>query len=159
MEAFFLGDFMKTRRVAITGISALCGLGNDLESVWNGLLEGKSGISLIKHRDEATWPVYIAGNVNDFSLSEDIMNLKDQKRFDIFIHYALHCAEEAIAQAGLNQAGYSPQKIGCILGTGLGGFPMIEETTLTFHEKGPRRVSPFFIPSFIPNMSNNGRFC
>ncbi|MBD65734.1 MAG: beta-ketoacyl-[acyl-carrier-protein] synthase II [Halobacteriovoraceae bacterium] len=143
---------METRRVAITGIGAMCGLGNDLETVWKNLLSAKSGISKIVNIDENMWPVSIGGIVRNFELSEELLDKKEAKRFDIFIHYALHSAAEAIKMAGLSDQVYKPERIGSILGTGLGGFPIMEETTKLYYEKGPRRVSPFFIPSFIPNM-------
>lgn len=145
---------MKLQRVAITGISAMCGLGNNLDEVWNSLIQGKSGISSIEDIDPKMWPVQFAGLVKNFQISEEILDVKEQKRFDTFIHYALHCADEAIKKSGLLEAGYSPTMMGSILGTGLGGFPIIEETTKTYFEKGPRRVSPFFIPAFIPNMAS-----
>jgi 3-oxoacyl-[acyl-carrier-protein] synthase II len=144
---------METNRVAVTGISAMCGLGNSLDEVWNNLIAGKSGITTIPDIDPAMWPVQFAGSVKNFEISEDILDKKEQRRFDTFIHYALHCADEAIKSAGLLDSGYDPLMIGSILGTGLGGFPIIESMTKTYQEKGPRRVSPFFIPAFIPNMS------
>jgi 3-oxoacyl-[acyl-carrier-protein] synthase II len=143
---------MQTRRVAITGIGAMCGLGNNLTDVWNGLVAGKSGISTVPNIDDDMWPVKFGGVVNDFEISEELLPKKEHKRFDIFIHYAIHSAQEAIMQAGLSDKEYAPERIGVILGTGLGGFPILESTTKTYFEKGPRRVSPFFIPSFIPNM-------
>jgi 3-oxoacyl-[acyl-carrier-protein] synthase II len=145
---------METNRVAITGISAMCGLGNNMEEVWQNLIAGKSGISTIEDIDPDMWPVQFAGVVKNFEISEDVLDKKEQKRFDTFIHYALHCADEAIKEAKLLEAGYEPEMVGSILGTGLGGFPMIESMTQTYNEKGPRRVSPFFIPAFIPNMSS-----
>ena len=144
---------MSLNRVAITGISAMCGLGNSLDEVWTNLIEGKSGISTIENIDESMWPVQFAGIVKDFQIADDILDPKEQRRFDIFIHYALHCADEAIKTSGLADAGYDPLMVGSILGTGLGGFPMIEDMTKIYQNKGPRRVSPFFIPGFIPNMS------
>ncbi len=144
---------MKINRVAITGISAMCGLGHNLNEVWNNLIQGKSGISTLENIDPEMWPVQFAGVVKDFEISEELLIKKEHKRFDTFIHYALHCADEAIKSAGLLEAGYDPVKIGSILGTGLGGFPIIESMSQTYREKGPRRVSPFFIPAFIPNMS------
>lgn len=140
-------------RVAITGISAICGTGNNLQEVWENLIKGKSGISAIENVDENMWPVRIAGQVKDFQISEDLLELKEQSRYDRFIHFALHCADEALKQSGLLNEKFDPYKVGSILGTGLGGFPFMEATTLTYHERGPRRVSPFFIPSFIPNMA------
>lgn len=145
---------MKTNRVAITGMSALCGLGQNMDQVWAGLIEGKSGISTIPDINHDMWPVQFGGIVKDFEIAEEILDKKEQKRFDRFIHFALHCADEAIQQSGLLDAKYDPLMIGSILGTGLGGFPIIEETTKTYEAKGPRRVSPFFIPAFIPNMSS-----
>lgn len=144
---------METNRVAVTGISAMCGLGNSLDEVWQNLISGKSGISEIPGSNPEMWPVQFAGCVKNFEISEDILDKKEQKRFDTFIHYALHCADEAIKHARLLDSGYDPLMIGSILGTGLGGFPIIESMTKTYQEKGPRRVSPFFIPAFIPNMS------
>lgn len=144
---------MKINRVAITGISSICGLGNNLEEVWNNLISGKSGISKVENVDEAMWPVRIAGQVKNFSLSEDLLSLKEQDRYDRFIHFALHCSDEALKMSGLLKTKFNPYKVGCILGTGLGGFPLIEKNHQTYLEKGPRRVSPFFIPSFIPNMA------
>ena len=144
---------MKVNKVAVTGIGAMCGLGNDVSQIWNSVLQGESGISKIENIDESMWPVQFAGVVKDFEISEEILDKKEQKRFDTFIHYALHCADEAIKQSNLLDAGYDDIMIGSILGTGLGGFPIIESTSKTYQEKGPRRVSPFFIPAFIPNMS------
>ncbi|MBT4792448.1 MAG: beta-ketoacyl-ACP synthase II [Halobacteriovoraceae bacterium] len=144
---------MKLNRVAVTGISALCGLGHSMDEVWANLIEGKSGISSMKDIDPKMWPVQFAGTVNDFSIAEDLLDLKERKRFDLFIHYALHATDEAIKAAGLLDAKYDPYMMGSIMGTGLGGFPVIESTTEIYHAKGPRRVSPFFIPAFIPNMS------
>lgn len=145
---------METRRVAVTGISAMCGLGHNLETVWKNIIAGKSGITHNSEVDPEMWPVQIGGFVKDFTIDEAILDVKEQKRFDIFIHYALSTAEEAIKQANLDSESYSPERIGCILGVGLGGFPILEDTTKTYYEKGPRRVSPFFIPSFIPNMAS-----
>ncbi len=144
---------MQLQRVAITGVSAQCGLGNTMDEVWSAILEGKSGISTIENISDDMWPVQFAGTVKNFEISEEILDKKEQKRFDTFIHYALHCGAEAIKKSGLLDAGYDPLMIGSILGTGLGGFPIIEEMTMTYKEKGPRRVSPFFIPAFIPNMA------
>src|SRR5690606_6167450 len=90
--------------------------------------------------------------VKNFTLDSALMDPKDQDRFDLFNKFALHASTEAIMQANLLDAGYDKSKIGIIFGTGLGGFPHIELNHKNFLEKGPRRVSPFFIPSVIPNM-------
>jgi len=141
-------------RVAVTGISAMCGTGNNLEETWNNLVLGKSGISAIEDVDDKMWPVKIAGQVKNFQIADNLLEPKEQNRFDRFIHFALHCSDEALKQSGLLDTNFDPYKIGSILGVGLGGFPFIEETHKTYLEKGPRRVSPFFVPSFIPNMAS-----
>lgn len=140
-------------RVAVTGISAMCGAGNNLEEVWSNLIAGKSGISTLENVDENMWPIRIAGQVKNFEISEDLLEAKEQSRYDLFIHFGLHCTDEALKQSGLLEDKFDPLKVGAILGTGLGGFPFIESTTQTYWNRGPRRVSPFFIPSFIPNMA------
>ena len=153
LEAFqFLKVIMKINRVAITGIGTICGLGHSTKEVWENALAGKSGISAIERQTTENWPVTFAGEVKNFKLDPALMELKDQDRFDLFNQYALHAGSEAINQARLTEAGYGPGKIGVIFGTGLGGFPHIEMNHKNYLEKGPRRVSPFFIPSVIPNM-------
>lgn len=143
----------KLNRVAVTGIGAICGLGNSLNEVWENALAGKSGISTIDRMSTEGWAVNFAGVVRNFKLSDKLMDPKDQDRFDLFNQYALHAGDEAITKSGILQAGYKPEKIGIIFGTGLGGFPHIEQNITAMNEKGPRRVSPFFIPSVIPNMA------
>ncbi len=145
---------MKLNRVAVTGIGAICGLGNSLNEVWANALEGKSGITrLERHPNMENWAVTFGGEVKNFKLDPKLMDPKDQDRFDLFNQYALHAGEEAIQMSGILEAKYAPEKIGILLGTGLGGFPHIEMNHQAFLEKGPRRVSPFFIPSVIPNMA------
>ncbi len=144
---------MKLNRVAVTGMGALCGLGNDLDSVWENAIAGKSGISKIEDVDPKMWPVQIAGTVKDFQISDELLEPKEQARFDIFIHYALKCTDDALKQSKLLEAGYDPYKVGSILGVGLGGFPFIEKAHETYINRGPRRISPFFVPSFIANMA------
>ncbi|MFL5783972.1 MAG: beta-ketoacyl-ACP synthase II [Bacteriovoracaceae bacterium] len=143
----------KLNRVAVTGIGAICGLGNSLREVWENALAGKSGVSKIEKINTEGWAVNFAGEVKNFKLSDKLMDPKDQERFDLFNQYGLHAGDEAITMAGLQSAGYRPEKIGIIFGTGLGGFPHIEQNIIAMHDKGPRRVSPFFIPSVIPNMA------
>ena len=144
---------MQLNRVAVTGISAISGVGNNLEEFWSNLIAGKSGISAIEDVDEKMWPVSIAGVVRNFQIDDELLAPKEQPRFDTFIHYALHCADEALKQSGLLTEKFDPYKIGSIMGVGLGGFPYIEKTHQSYLERGPRRISPFFVPSFIPNMA------
>lgn len=143
-------------KVAITGLGIVCGLGKNLEEVWGNALEGKSGVSKVEHVDVSHLPVQIAGEVKNFQLSEDILPAKEQARYDRFIHLGLHSTEEAIRDAGFKDGylSYDPHRVGCILGVGMGGFPMIESMHETYLEKGTRRVSPFFIPGIIPNMAS-----
>lgn len=145
---------MKTNRVAVTGIGAICGLGNNVQEIWDNALKSKSGISIVENQNIENWPVRFAGMVRDFEIRDDLLDPKEKSRFDTFIHFALHSTDEAIKQSNLLDAGYDPYRVGSILGTGLGGFPIIEKTHENFLNKGPRRVSPFFVPSFIPNMSS-----
>jgi 3-oxoacyl-[acyl-carrier-protein] synthase II len=147
-----LGIDMQLQRVAVTGLGAICGLGHTLQEVWANALAGKSGISSFQRVSTENWPVTFAGEVKNFHLSPDLMALKDQERFDLFNQFALQAAHEAISQAGLQQADYPKEKIGVLTGTGLGGFPHIEQQHDIYNQKGARRVSPFFIPSIIPNM-------
>lgn len=133
-------------------MGAICGLGHTLDEVWKNALLGKSGISTLENQNTENWPVTFGGEIKNFKLDPNLMELKDQDRFDLFNQYALHASDEAVKQSRLTEAGYAPEKIGIIFGTGLGGFPHIEANHKIFLEKGARRVSPFFIPSVIPNM-------
>jgi 3-oxoacyl-[acyl-carrier-protein] synthase II len=145
------------RRVAITGMGITCGLGHNLKEVWSNALEGKPGISLIEQLDTESLAVKIAGEVKNFKLSDDLLPEKEHARYDRFIHLGLHSTAEALKHAGLSKddwKGYDADRVGCILGVGMGGFPIIESQHTTYMDKGPRRVSPFFIPSIIPNMAS-----
>lgn len=143
---------MKLNRVAVTGMGAICGLGNSLDEIWSNAMAGKPGISTLQNQNTEGWPVNFGGEVKNFSLDPSLMDPKDQDRFDLFNKFAIHATAEAIKQSNLLESGYAKEKIGIIFGTGLGGFPHIELNHKNFLEKGPRRVSPFFIPSVIPNM-------
>jgi len=145
------------KRVAITGMGITCGLGHNLKEVWGNILEGKPGISLIEQIPTEHLTVKIAGEIKNFQLSNDILPEKEHARYDRFIHLGLHSTHEALTHAGLSKddwQGYAPEKVGCVLGVGMGGFPFIEAQHKVYMEKGPRRVSPFFIPSIIPNMAS-----
>lgn len=145
------------KRVAITGMGIACGLGHNLKEVWANVLEGKPGISLIEQINTEHLSVKIAGEIKNFQLSDDILPEKEHARYDRFIHLGLHSTQEALTHAGLSKddwQGYAPEKVGCVLGVGMGGFPFIEAQHKVYMEKGPRRISPFFIPSIIPNMAS-----
>lgn len=146
------------KRVAITGMGAVTGLGHDLKSTWDGIIQGKSGISTIQTPLLGETPIMMAGEVKDFKMNPELLSEKEATKFDRFIHFALTAAGEALQDAGVYQNNqinwpYSAYRVGCLLGVGMGGFPIIETTAQTYLEKGHRRVSPFFIPSIIPNMA------
>lgn len=144
------------QRVAITGMGMITGLGHNLKDVWAKAQDGQSGVSTIEQiKNLDDFSVKIAGEVKNFSLAENILSEKEASRYDRFIHFALHSSHEAWAHGGLlNQNVYLPERMGCILGVGIGGFPEIERTAQSLLDKGPRRVSPFFIPAIIPNMTS-----
>lgn len=143
-------------RVAITGMGAICGLGHDLKSTWANLIEGRPGISVINQSpiQSEKIPLRIAGEVKDFSISHDIIEPKEIDRFDKFILFALHSAHEALKDANLlENSPYPAEKMGSIIGCGMGGMPFMEANYENFLQKGYKRVSPFFIPGIIPNMA------
>lgn len=149
----------KIQRVAITGMGMINGLGHGLNEVWSNAIEGKSGISLIENYNTEQLATKIAGEVKNFTIAPHILDEKEASRYDRFIHFAVHSSYEALNHAGLltdhnNNHKYDPHKMGCILGVGIGGFPEIEKTAAVMFDKGPRRVSPFFIPAIIPNMTS-----
>ncbi len=144
---------MHQKRVAITGIQALCGLGHNLQGVWDNLLAGKSGISPLSNISAEGLPTTFAGEIKDFAIEEELLSGKDAPRYDVFIHYALHAAALAFKEAGLDLKSYADERMGCVLGVGMGGFHLIEEQHRIFQQRGVRRLSPFFIPGIIPNMA------
>lgn len=144
----------KLNRVAITGMGMINGLGHNLKEVWANALEGKSGVSLIEQMDTELLTTKFAGEVKNFEIAADILDAKEAAKYDRFVHFAMHSTHEALTDAGLmvENRPYPMERMGCILGVGIGGFPEIERTAKTMFDKGPRRVSPFFIPAIIPNM-------
>lgn len=139
------------RRVAITGLGLISPVGNDVVTGWANLTAGKSGISRISKFDASNFGTQIAGEVRDFDVTA-FLPAKDARRMDVFIHYGLVAGLQAIADAGLDEAGYDPERIGVNIGSGIGGLPMIEDTHKLLLESGPRKISPFFIPGTITNM-------
>ncbi|MDH4467623.1 MAG: beta-ketoacyl-ACP synthase II [Bacteriovoracaceae bacterium] len=158
-----LNSSKNVNRVVVTGLGAICGLGHNLDEIWNRATLGQSGVRLI---EQAQWdheqgvpfsyPVKVAGIPVGFSISPDLLADKERDRFDRFIHYALHSSHEAYFHAGLEKLENDPSKkrTGVILGVGMGGFPIIETTYREFLTKSQPRTSPFFIPSLIPNMAS-----
>ncbi len=129
-------------------------VGNTISDAWDNLLNGKSGITRITRFDASALASQIAGEVKDFDITE-YMAAKEARRMDIFIHYGMAAAMQAVKDAGIEDVTNSeidPDRIGVNIGSGIGGLPMIEKTDTVYHEKGPRKISPFFIPSTIINM-------
>lgn len=126
------------------------GIGN--EPTWQGLIEGRSGIGPITKFDASAYPCRIAGEVRDFD-PEQWIEKKEVKKSDTFIHYAVAAAQMAVDDAGLDTTKGDPDRFGVIIGSGIGGLPLIEETHKKLLEKGPSRMSPFFIPGLIVNLA------
>ena len=139
------------RRVVVTGLGIVSPLGTGLKKNWEAVCAGRSGIRKITRFDASLFTSQIAGEVPDFK-SEDWLDKQQARRFDIFIHYALAAARMAMEDSALKIDEINAQKVGCITGTGLGGLAMLEEYHQILVEKGPKRISPFFIPGIIANM-------
>ena len=139
------------RRVVVTGMGIVSPLGNDLASNWDGIVNGRSGIGMVTGFDTSTYPTRIAGEIRDFDITRWV-NPKDAKKMDHFIHYGVAASLMALEDAGLEVTDANAERIGALLGSGIGGIWGIEETTIKLHEGGLRKVSPFYVPSTIINM-------
>ncbi len=139
-------------RVVITGLSAITPLGTGVEKYWQGLLEGKSGIDTIKSFDVSNFATQIAGEVKDFD-AKDYLDRKEARRMDRFTQFAVAGSTMAVEDAGLKLDTIDKTRMGVVLGTGVGGMDTLEDTARLLHEKGPNRVSPFFVPMMIANMA------
>ena len=144
---------MTRRRVVITGLGLVTPVGNAVEESWRNILAGKSGIAPISHFDASDLPVRFCGAIKDLDLDEFVPK-KEQKKMDPFIHYGLAAGLQAVQDAGLDveQGGVNPHDVGVAIGSGIGGLPGIEKGTMTLLNHGPRRISPFYVPSNIINM-------
>ena len=140
------------RRVVITGIGLLTPLGLDRESSWQALLAGKSGIGPITHFDASNYSCRIAGEVRGFD-ALTVMAKKDVRKTDPFTHFAVAATREALADSGYEISPGSAERIGVYIGSGIGGLQLLERQHTVLTERGPRRVSPFFIPGMILNMA------
>ena len=145
---------MSKRRVVITGLGIISPVGNTVPDAWNNVVAGKSGITRITRFDASAFASQIAGEVKDFDITHYLSG-KDARRMDIFIHYGMAAGIQAVRDAGLGDiAGghLDAERIGVNIGSGIGGLSMIEDTHNIYHAGGPRKISPFFIPSTIINM-------
>lgn len=141
-----------TNRVVITGIGLVTPLGQGTDATWSGLIDGKSGIGPITHFDPESHPIRIAGEVPSFDPSQDITP-KELKRMDLFIQYGLVAALAAVRDAGLEIPVQNPERVGVLVGVGLGGLKTIEEALEVLRTKGAKRLSPFMIPKLISNLA------
>jgi 3-oxoacyl-[acyl-carrier-protein] synthase II len=146
---------MTRRRVVVTGLGCISPVGNTVADAWSNLLAGQSGIGLITKFDAASFACKIAGEVKGFDL-ESYISAKEARAMDTFIHYGIAAAAQAVADAGLatGEALGEEQatRIGCMIGSGIGGLPLIEEMHTEYTNRGARRISPFFVPATIINM-------
>lgn len=139
------------RRVVVTGLGIVSPVGNTLATAWDAISNGRSGIGAVTSFDASTYPTRIVGEVRDFDPS-GFMPPKDVKKMDPFIHYGVAAASMAMADAGLEVTEANAERIGALVGSGIGGILGIEETSVKLHEGGVRKVSPFYVPSTIINM-------
>lgn len=146
---------MSRRRVVVTGLGCISPVGNTVADAWANLLAGQSGIDRITKFDASNFSCQIAGEVKGFNV-EDYMSAKDARSMDTFIHYGIAAAEQAVKDAGLPTGEALSEdlatRIGCVIGSGIGGLPLIENTQIELSNRGPRRITPFFVPASIINM-------
>jgi len=146
---------MSRRRVVVTGLGCISPVGNSVDATWNHLLAGQSGIGLITKFDASTFSCKIAGEVKGFDV-ETVMSAKEARTMDSFIHFGIAAAAQAVADSGLPTGDALSDdlanRIGCVIGSGIGGLPMIESMHTEYMARGARRISPFFVPSTIVNM-------
>ena len=146
---------MNSRRVVVTGLGLISPVGNSVAEGWKNLLAGRSGIADITNFDASAFACRFAGEVKGFNV-EDYFPAKDARHMDAFIHYGLAASIQAVRDAGLptnDRLGTEEaQRIGCLIGSGIGGLPLIEDTKVELEKRGPRRITPFFVPASIINM-------
>jgi len=147
---------MSRRRVVVTGLGCVSPVGNTVEEAWTNILAGKSGIDLISRFDASTFACKIAGEVRNFDL-ESYISAKEARTMDSFIHYGIAAAMQAVVDAGLPTGDALGEedatRIGCVIGSGIGGLPLIESMHTELVNRGARRISPFFVPATIINMT------
>ena len=146
---------MTRRRVVVTGLGLVSPVGNTVQEGWANLLAGRSGIADITKFDASAFTCRFAGEVKGFRIEDDI-SAKEARHMDTFIHYGLAAAMQAVRDAGLPHGdalgAEQAERIGCMVGSGIGGLPLIEQTQIDYAERGPRRITPFFVPASIINM-------
>ncbi len=142
---------MSRRRVVVTGLGIVCPVGNDVPSAWANLVAGRSGIGAITRFDATAFTTQIAGEVRGFEVTP-YLPAKEARHFDTFIHYGIAAGVQALRDAGIEVNESNADRIGTVVGSGIGGLPLIEENHADYTKRGPRRISPFFVPGSIINM-------
>ncbi len=143
---------MSKRRVVVTGMGLISPVGNTVESAWQSLLAGQSGVGLIEHFDTTPFATRFAAMVKDFNGEDYNITRKDARKMDSFIQYGIAAGMQAIKDAGIEITEENAKRIGCAIGSGIGGLGLIEENHSALIHGGPRKISPFFVPSTIVNM-------
>jgi 3-oxoacyl-[acyl-carrier-protein] synthase II len=140
-----------TRRVVVTGLGIISPVGNDIASAWDSIVAGRSGIGPVTRFDASSFPTRIAGEVKGFDVAA-YMSPKEARHFDTFIHYGIAAGTQAFRDSGIEVSEANADRIGVVIGSGIGGLPLIEDTHAELTSRGVRRVSPFFVPGSIINM-------
>ncbi|NMC27069.1 MAG: beta-ketoacyl-ACP synthase II [Syntrophomonadaceae bacterium] len=144
---------MKPRRVVISGMGTICPIGHNLKDFWANLLAGQTGVDIINRFDPTDYPTKIAAQVKDFN-AQDYMPRTEARRMDLFIQYACATARLALDDAGLDMQKVNSERVGVLVGTGIGGIEIFEKQCQVLQKRGPGGISPFFIPMLIPNMAS-----
>jgi 3-oxoacyl-[acyl-carrier-protein] synthase II len=139
------------RRVVVTGLGLISPIGNSVATAWDNLIAGRTGIATITKFDHSALSVHFAGEVKDFNV-EEYVSAKEARHMDTFIHYGIAAGTQAIRDSGITISDQNAERIGVMVGSGIGGLPMIEDTKSELLSRGPRRISPFFVPGSIINM-------
>ncbi|MFZ6844931.1 beta-ketoacyl-ACP synthase II [Undibacterium sp. RuTC16W] len=139
------------RRVVVTGLGCVSPVGNTIADAWGAVTAGKSGIATITKFDATPFSTHFAGEVKGFNV-EDYLPAKEARNMDTFIHFGIAAGMQAFRDSGITVTEENADRIGVIVGSGIGGLPLIEETKEVLTERGPRRISPFFVPASIINM-------
>ena len=139
------------RRVVVTGLGALCPVGNSPAAAWRAALDGRSGVGPVTRFDAAAFSVRIAGEVKNFD-PDQYLSPKAARHMDLFIHYGFAAGAQAVQDAGLENGAPDPRRAGVAFGSGIGGLRMIENVANIYRDHGPRKISPFFVPATIINM-------
>lgn len=142
---------MSRRRVVVTGLGMVTAVGHNVKDTWDAILAGKSGVAPIAAFDASAFGTRISASVRGLDITP-YMSEKDARKMDLFVRYGMAAGIQAVEDSGIKVTEENATRIGCIIGSGIGGLTTIEDAAVAIHEKGPRRVSPFFVPSAIINM-------